>query len=63
MIARLLVAVGVVAASVGLTLYGISTATYTGVEQYHQIGTWLMVGGVLAAIVGAIAYKRNFAKG
>jgi len=63
MIARLLVAVGVVAASVGFTLYGISTSTYKGVDQFDKIGTWLMVGGVLASIVGLAAYKRTFAKG
>lgn len=59
MLARLLVAVGVVAASVGFTFYGIATSTYEFYDRAGQIGIYLMVGGVIASLVGGFWYRSQ----
>ncbi len=54
MLARLLVAVGVTAWAVGFTFYGIATSTYEFYDRAGDLGIYLMVGGVVAAVVGGI---------
>jgi hypothetical protein len=59
MLARLLVAVGVVAAAVGFTFYGIATSTYEFYDRAGSLGISLMVGGVIAAVIGGIWYRSQ----
>lgn len=56
MLARLLVAVGVTAWAVGFSFYGIATSTYEYYDRAGQLGIYLMVGGVVAAVIGGIWY-------
>jgi hypothetical protein len=57
MIARLLVSVGVVAASVGFTFLGISTSTYEVHQDARDLAYILMGGGTVAAVIGLIMYR------
>jgi hypothetical protein len=59
MLARLLVAVGVTAWAVGFTFYGIATSTYDYYDRAGEIGIGLMVGGVIAALVGGVWYRAQ----
>lgn len=59
MLARILVAVGVVAAAVGFGFFGIATSTYEFYDRAGNLGVALMVGGVIAAIVGGIWYRAQ----
>jgi hypothetical protein len=59
MLARLLVAVGVTAWSVGFTFYGIATSTYEFDDRIGDVGIYLMVGGVVAAVIGGIWYRAQ----
>ena len=54
-----LIVVGSVAAGVGLTLFGMGTSTLTTDPQLFNIGLVLMVGGVIALIVGWVAWKAT----
>ncbi len=56
MLARLLVAVGVTAWAVGFSFYGIATSTYDFYDRAGDLGVYLMVGGVVASIIGGIWY-------
>ncbi len=56
MLARLLVAVGVTAWAVGFTFFGIATSTYDFYDRAGDLGIYLMVGGVVASIIGGIWY-------
>ena len=59
MLARLLVSVGVVAAAVGFSFYGIATSTYEFYDRAGQVGVALMVGGAVAAVIGGIWYRAQ----
>ncbi len=59
MLARLLVAVGVVAAAVGFGFFGIATSTYEYYSRLGSLGIALMVGGGVAAIVGLFWYRAQ----
>lgn len=59
MLARLLVAVGVTIWAVGFSFYGIATSTYEYHEQYGDWGIYMMVGGVIAAVVGGFWYRAQ----
>lgn len=59
MLARLLVAVGVTAWSVGFTFYGIATSTYEYYDRAGDLGIYLMVGGVIASLVGGFWYRAQ----
>lgn len=54
-----LIIVGAVAGGAGLTLFGMGTSTLTTDAQLFNIGLILMVGGVLALIVGWVAWKAT----
>lgn len=54
-VARWLVAIGSVVAAVGLTLVGMATSYIQPVEGMVTVAIVMMVGGVLATIVGLIA--------
>ncbi|MER3437088.1 MAG: hypothetical protein C4346_05520 [Chloroflexota bacterium] len=57
MLARLLVAFGLVAAAVGFTVFGMATAYVQFHDDYARISYLLMAGGLLAAIIGLIWYR------
>jgi hypothetical protein len=59
MLARLLVAVGVVAAAVGFTFYGIATSTYEFYDRAGNLGIGLFAGGVVAAVIGGLLYRSQ----
>ena len=54
-----LVVLGAVAASVGLTVYGMGTSTLQPSMQMIDVGKILMVGGLLALVIGFVAYKAT----
>ncbi len=57
-LSRILTAVGLVAASVGLTFYGIGVAQVEPGGLARDAGLVLMIGGVIAAVVGILMSKR-----
>jgi hypothetical protein len=54
-----LIVLGAVAASVGFTVYGMGTSTLQPSTQMIDIGKYLMVGGLLALVIGFVAYKAT----
>lgn len=59
MLARWMVAVGVTAWAVGFTFYGIATSTYEFYDRAGDLGIYLMVGGVVAAVIGGFWYHAQ----
>lgn len=59
MLARLLIAAGVTAASVGFGFFGIATSTYEDLQPMYDWGIYLMVGGIIAAVVGGFWYRSQ----
>ena len=59
MLARLLVAVGVTVWAVGFSFYGIATSTYEHYDRIGDLGIYLMVGGVIASVVGGFWYRAQ----
>lgn len=57
-IARWLVALGSVAAAVGLTLVGMATSTLQPMDDLIQLSVILMIGGLVAFVVGLLAHRR-----
>lgn len=56
-VSRWLVALGSVVAAVGFTLLGIATSYVQAVDSMVTLGVVMMVGGVIALIVGLIGDK------
>ena len=54
-----LVVLGAVGASVGFTLYGMGTSTLLPNDQLLSSGRYLMIGGLVALVVGFVAYKAT----
>jgi hypothetical protein len=54
-----LIVLGAVAAAVGLTLFGMGSSTLQADGQLVNIGSILMVGGILGLVVGLVAYKAT----
>ena len=54
-----LIVLGAVAAAVGLTLFGMGSSTLQADGQLVNIGSILMVGGILGLAVGFVAYKAT----
>ena len=54
-----LIVLGAVAASVGVTLFGMGTSTLQADGQLVNIGSILTIGGLLALVVGFVAYKAT----
>ncbi len=59
MIARLLVAFGLVAAAVGLTVFGMATSYVEFHDDYARISYILMAGGLVATIIGLVWYRAD----
>ena len=54
-----LTVLGAVAASVGFTVYGMGTSTLVPDPQLIDVGKYLMIGGLLALVVGYVAYRAT----
>jgi hypothetical protein len=59
MVARLLASFGAVAASVGLVVFGMGTAFVEPDDSLKNLGYILMVGGVIATVVGGLIYRAT----
>lgn len=59
-ISRIVTALGAVAASSGLIIYGIGASYLTPDDFETTLGLWLMILGTLATVIGLALYKRNF---
>jgi predicted permease len=59
MVARLLASLGSVAAAVGLVVFGMGTSFVEPDDPLVNLGIILMVGGVIAAIVGGLIYRAE----
>jgi hypothetical protein len=57
-VSRILTAGGLVAASVGLTVYGIGTSFVETGDSQTTIGMVLMIAGVIAAAVGVVMSRQ-----
>ena len=58
-----LIVLGAVAAAVGLTLFGMGSSTLQADGQLISIGSILIVGGLVALVVGFVAYKATQSSG
>jgi hypothetical protein len=54
-----LAVLGAVGASVGFTLYGMGTSTLRPDQMLIDYGLYLMIGGVVALAIGAVAYRAT----
>ncbi len=54
-----LVVLGSVGSSVGLVVYGMGTSTLEPASQLIDYGKILMLGGLLALVIGLVAYKAT----
>ena len=54
-----LVVLGSVGAAVGFILYGMGTSTLLPDDQLISTGRFLMIGGLIALVVGFVAYKAT----
>jgi len=54
-----LITLGSVAAAVGLTLYGMGTSTLQPSGNIIDVGKYMMIGGTIALVVGAVAFKAT----
>jgi predicted permease len=59
MFARLLASLGSVAAAVGLVVFGMGTAFVEPDDSLVNLGIILMVGGVIATVVGGLIYRAS----
>ncbi len=62
MIARLLVSLGSVAASVGLVVFGMGTSFVASDDSLINLGLGLMIGGGVATVVGIGWYRATEGK-
>jgi hypothetical protein len=59
MLARLVTAIGVVAAAVGLTLYGMATSYANYHQDLGRFGVAMMVAGAIATVLGGLWYRSQ----
>ncbi len=59
-LSRILTSAGLVAASVGLTIYGMAASYYNPGTYDLEIGRWLMIVGAIASVIGAVVYSRTW---
>lgn len=56
---RILTSIGLVAASTGLVVYGMGAA-YADPRSFElNLGLILMIGGVIATVVGIVVYRQQ----
>ncbi len=56
---RILAAAGLSAASSGLIIYGMGASHVVPSDSTMNIGLILMIGGVIAAIIGIVMYRQT----
>lgn len=54
-----LIVLGAVAAAVGVTLFGMGSSTLQADPQLINIGGILTIGGLIALVIGFVAYKAT----
>jgi hypothetical protein len=54
-----LTVLGAVAAAVGFTVYGMGTSTLIPDPLLVDVGKYLLIGGLLALVVGYVAYRAT----
>jgi hypothetical protein len=59
-LSRIVTSAGVVAASVGLIVYGVGASYVVPNDFETSLGIWLMVIGTIVTVIGAIAYNRSW---
>lgn len=59
-ISRIVTSIGAVAASSGLTIYGIGVSFVDPGGYQVTVGLWLMVLGVIATVAGLVLYRQHF---
>jgi hypothetical protein len=59
MVARLLVSLGSVAAAVGLVVFGMGTSFVASDDSLVNLGLILMIGGLIATVVGGVIYRMT----
>jgi hypothetical protein len=59
MVARLLVSLGSVAAAVGLVVFGMGTSFVVSDDSLVNLGLILMIGGLIATVVGGVIYRMT----
>ena len=62
-IGRILTALGAVAATVGLVVYGMGRSYVREGDFEITIGLWLMVAGIIATIIGLVLHRRTEEEG
>lgn len=62
MIARLLASVGFPVAAVGLTILGMATSESVRNDDQLNLGLYLIVGGLIAGVVGVVLYRMDEAR-
>lgn len=59
-LSRILTSAGIVAASVGVTVYGMAASYYNPGTYDLEIGRWMMILGTIATVIGAVLYGRTW---
>lgn len=54
-----LIVLGAVGAAVGFTLFGMGSATLQADPQLVRIGSYLLIGGLVALVIGFVGYKAT----
>jgi hypothetical protein len=62
MIARLLASIGFPLAGVGLTILGMATSESVRNDDQLNLGLYLIIGGMIAGIIGVIMYRASEAR-
>jgi hypothetical protein len=62
MIARILASVGFPAAAVGFTILGMATSESVRNDDQLNLGLYLIIGGMIAGIIGLVMYRAEEAK-
>lgn len=59
-LSRIITAIGAVAASTGLTIYGMGASYFEPGDFELTLGLWLMILGTIATVVGIVMYRQSW---
>lgn len=59
-ISRIVTAAGAVAASSGLTIYGVVASHVDPNASQMSLSLWLMVIGLLATVIGLVMFRKSY---
>ena len=62
MIARILAAIGFPVAAVGLTILGMATSESVRNDDQLNLGLYLIIGGLIAGVLGVVLYRMDEAR-